>query len=304
MLRFKRLASLKLLLSMTPLFAVLGPHDRAPFADLVQAWMLDRDLTTGNHLDLFLDTFWNELYYRSLDNQFDEATIAKGHALLLLDKMMERRKAYVSALNQMCSPVRTPSRIPFIARQSRTSVVEYVFPLPQPSVDSPKLSLFSRVPGVSLTVSEYSEECMQAIEQVRMTFESLSLAPRTYLTPETLYTVLFSEPFHNVSLVRYLMIRCCVVTVCANPLKEVPVPVMEYALRTGKKSAIKLLLSIGATLHDHFDGGTVAEDMFLFDAVSSKEVAPLLEIWKKREEQRKGDPSVSYGILRTVRSAT
>ncbi|ESS70002.1 hypothetical protein TCDM_01088 [Trypanosoma cruzi Dm28c] len=304
LLRFKNLSSLKILLSMTPLFAVLGPHDRSPFGDLVYAWTLDRDLIIRNHLELFLDTFWNELYYRTLEKQYDEATIAKGRALLLLDKMMERRKAYSSTLQQMWTSAHSPSRVALIKPHPRNLAVGDVASFLQKTLETPTWSSPHRAVAGNVSLSEYSDECLQAEEHVRLTFESLALAPRTYLTPETLYIALFSGPQQNLILLRYLMIRCRVVTVCANPLKEVAVPAMEYALRVGNIGAIESLLTIGVTLHDYIDDGNLAEDMFLCEAVPPNKVAPLLGIWKQKEEQRRINPLVSYGIIRTVQSAS
>ncbi|KEG07234.1 hypothetical protein DQ04_10481020 [Trypanosoma grayi] len=309
LLRFKSLCMVQLLLSMTPLFAVLGPQERCPFGDLLQAWVLDRTQENVQHLELFLDTFWNELYYRCRENQFDEETLARARTMVLLERIQERRKAYSNVLQSTSSPARTPLRPRLQKFPSQTSLHESTTSSSSQShrQQRSKRHAKSIVSGIGVgnfSICECSEECHMAEDSVRVAFEALSMVPRTYLTPETLHTLLFEKHSCNVYAVRYLMIRCRVVTVQANPLKDAEVPVMEYALRRGGTQAISVLLAIGETLRDHINAGTVAEDMLLCETLTLRDSTALLQKWRCKEALRRVDPSVHYGIVRTVPSAS
>ncbi|ORC90572.1 uncharacterized protein TM35_000083700 [Trypanosoma theileri] len=298
LLRFKNQSTVQLLLSMSPLFSLFGPLDRCPFDDLLNAWLLDHNMENGHlHIELFVETFWNELHYRSTGGQFDDLTLNRGRTLLIIDKVQERRKSYLSLLHHMCSPVRTRTQTSMLRASQTCSSLEGAA---SPLANRPASAVRKATPPQPINLCEYDEDFRYTEEQVRLTFESLSMAPRTYLTPETLYAVLFTGQIRNVNAIRYLMIRCRVVTVQANPLTDPPVPAMEYALRCGDLHAINILLGVGVTLRDHIDGGNLVAEALLAESFVSKFTTPLLEEWKQKEKQRSIDPSVHYGMLRTV----
>nr|CCC94219.1 conserved hypothetical protein [Trypanosoma congolense IL3000] len=303
LLRFKASSTAKLILSMSPLYSLLGPTDRCPLPQLLHVWCIERDFFCKGHLDHFIRTYWNELYYRVLEKHFDESTLVRAKQLLLLEKMAERRNAYLFAIQQLAS------RAPFLSPKvvcgvSGTSVEESddvlaiaSAPETHPPV-SPRNFLSGRADALSRL--PYSHEWCHEVEHVQFMLASLHVEARTYLTPETLYLLLFDSVRPNPYAVYYLMRECGIVTVQANPLKGVPLPVMEHALLSRHKPAVLVLLAIGEVLDDQMLGGAINGEVWLHEAFRARDAMKLLHVWRKQEDDRKADPQVKYGIIRPM----
>lgn len=303
LLRFVAPSSVMLLLSVTPLFSVMGPADRCPLPQLLHAWHIEWDFCFRGHLDHFINTFWNELYYRTLEKQFDDATVLRAKQLMLLEKVTERRNQYLFAIRQLNSRARPLSARAFVGfpvlvgeeceeTLAISSTLEAL-----PPIKPRKIIKSSEHP---LNLSPYSEDWRHEEEHVRYMLASLPMAPRTYLTPETLHLLLFDVPHANRYAIHYLMRGCGVVQTQINPLKGAAVPAMEYALLTRNVEAVLMLLATGETLDDQMLGGMVNGEAWLYEAFRGRDAMRLLAVWRKKEQERKSDPDVRFGVLRTI----
>lgn len=86
-----------------PLYQLLGCNERAPLGNLVYTWCHEARELRDRHLDIFINTFWQEIYYRIKGSLYPPSTLEYIRTKMgtLLDKTEERVNYYRSQVTAL-----------------------------------------------------------------------------------------------------------------------------------------------------------------------------------------------------------
>ncbi|KAG5469736.1 hypothetical protein CUR178_01875 [Leishmania enriettii] len=178
--------------------------------------------------------------------------------------------------------------------------------LPAQTATSPSLTL--------ACPNAYSADVLEAKARVNALWQSFAVAPQTYMTAETLHTLLFGRSahqsggvagaavcdtrrFHTAAL--SVMFENGITTVQACPLDGPEAPAIEVALQRADLPAVKILLGLGAaSLQDTCLNGRATVESCAETLFSPSEVDVLRFVARKNKLVMRADPRLHFGARR------
>lgn len=287
-----------ILLDLSPQYELFGINGRCPLPELVACWLEEQRKERLCHIDMFINMFWDELYFRSACGLYEPNVILflNAHYPELMGKVTQRYTQYAGVIDLLGGSLHRHSAIH--RTTFRRSVLNSSTGRPSTGEgEGGEDTTIRELVLVSiLNPSSYHSEYIREEKRIVAAFESLPMSPKTFYTAETLYRLLFVVPNVDLVAIRYMMVVQGVTTVRENPFYK-EINALEYAITTQNTVITNLIIGLGFSMDNIIDEGRMTTDFYAENMFDLGDLRQMKETARFNSKITTSDPRRHYGIL-------